>query len=374
MKTKRMSLVTEKTEGQQRSWFTAQAGADAAVAEIAIYDEIGLWGVSASDFNTALRALGAVSQINLRINSPGGSVFDGLAIYNMLRRHRARVVVTIDGVAASMASVVAMAGDTVAMPSNAMMMIHDPAGVAVGTSKEMRELAAVLDKVKAGLISAYVAKSGADEKAIAKLMTAETWLSAEEALELGFVDQIEDAVQLAASFNLSRRFRRAPEGLSARNEETSMSNTPNPAPAAAPAAPVAPAPAAPEALAPAAPVAPAAPAAPVEPVAPVAPVAAAPAGDDPVAAERQRAADVVSACALANRAADAPGFIAEGKTLSEVLTALAASRRPGGMRGGADGASPSGEISARHGGSSQDGAPLRVDLAADMRRRVGVTG
>lgn len=183
-----------------RSWFTALAGSEEGVAEVLIYDEIGLWGITAADFDHDLKALGEVTQINLRINSPGGDVFDGIAIYNMLQQHRARVSVTIDGIAASMASVIAMAGDEIAMPENAMMLIHDPSGAVVGTSGDMRELADALDKVKGSLVSAYAGKTGLSRDRVAEIMAAETWLTADEALELGFADRIESPVRMAANF------------------------------------------------------------------------------------------------------------------------------------------------------------------------------
>jgi ATP-dependent Clp protease protease subunit len=190
-----------------RTWFTARA--EGRTAEIHIYDEIGLWGINAADFIRDLKGLGALDTINLRINSPGGSVFDGLAIHNSLKRHKARVVVTVDGIAASIASVVAMAGDEVVMPANALMMIHNPSGGVLGTSKDMRELANVLDKIKEGLISAYAERTGIDRDAIAELMDDETWLDPSEAVRMGFADRVEEPARIAAHFDLSK-FRNAP--------------------------------------------------------------------------------------------------------------------------------------------------------------------
>ena len=102
-------------------------------AEIVIYDEIGAFGMPAKAFLDELRALGPVGELTVRINSPGGSVFDGVAIYNALKRHEARLTVWIDGIAASIASMIAMAGDEVVMPENAMLMLHDPSGLVMGT-------------------------------------------------------------------------------------------------------------------------------------------------------------------------------------------------------------------------------------------------
>lgn len=192
----------------KRSWFVAKATKDGG-AEIAIYDEIGMWGITAKDFFDDLKALGDVSHIALHINSPGGEVFAGISIYNMLARHKAEITVTIDGIAASIASLVAMAGDTIIMPENAMMMIHDPSGVVIGTSKDMREIAAALDKMKQAMIAAYAAKSGKDRGEIADIMSDETWFSAQEAVDAGFADEIEQPVKIAANFDLTK-FRNAP--------------------------------------------------------------------------------------------------------------------------------------------------------------------
>ncbi|EMW05741.1 clp protease family protein [Escherichia coli 2850750] len=117
-------------------WYTIKAADVRGAADISIYEEIGGFGVTAKQFAEDLKALGDVSHINLRIHSPGGDVFEGIAIYNLLRNHPADITVYIDGVAASMASGVAMAGDRVVMPENAMMMIHYPSHYLMGTHEE----------------------------------------------------------------------------------------------------------------------------------------------------------------------------------------------------------------------------------------------
>ena len=127
----------------------------------------------------------------MRINSPGGSVFDGVAIYNALKRHDAAITVWIDGIAASIASMIAMAGDEVVMPENAMLMLHDPSGLVVGTAADMRGMAEALDRMKAGMVAAYRDKSGRDDAEIEALMRDETWLSAQEAVALGLADRVE---------------------------------------------------------------------------------------------------------------------------------------------------------------------------------------
>ncbi|WP_237220754.1 head maturation protease, ClpP-related, partial [Salmonella enterica] len=142
-----------------KSWYTINARAGG-VATVTLYDEIGAFGITARDFAEELSTLGRVSQIDLHIHSPGGDVFEGLAIYNLLKNHQARIVVTVDGVAASMASVIAMAGDRVRMPENAMMMIHRPRGIAGGESSDIRRYADLMDKLEETLIPAYTAKNG----------------------------------------------------------------------------------------------------------------------------------------------------------------------------------------------------------------------
>ncbi len=207
-------------------WYHITNRADS-VPEIAIYDEIGAHGIQAKAFLEDLMALESAEALNLRINSPGGSVFDGIAIHNALKRHSGKVTVHIDGIAASIASVIAMAGDEIVMPENAMMMIHDPSGLVWGTAADMRAMAEALDKMRDGLVSAYRDKSGQSAEEIQDLMAKETWLTAEEAVEFGFADRMEKPVQMAAAFDLSK-FRNTPECFG-----PACRNTPDSAPKAA---------------------------------------------------------------------------------------------------------------------------------------------
>ena len=170
------------------------------VGEIWIYDVIGdSWdGTTAKGFAADLKALGDVSTLRVYVNSPGGSVFDGVAIYNTLRRHRARKEVTIDGLAASIASVVALAGDEIAIAENGMFMIHDPWTIAAGSAMELRKTADTLEAIRETLIGTYAARSGGDAEEIGNMMAEETWFTAAEALEAGFVDQVIESVEMAA--------------------------------------------------------------------------------------------------------------------------------------------------------------------------------
>lgn len=162
-------------------------------AEIMIYDPIGgdWWGngVTAQQFVYDLEELGDVKNIKVRINSPGGEVFDGFAIYNALKNHDARVEVQIDGLAASIASVIAMAGDEVTMGVGALIMIHDPWSIALGNADDMRDQADMLDQVKVGIIDAYAARTAIDRETLNQMCTNETWLTVDEAIEQGFADK-----------------------------------------------------------------------------------------------------------------------------------------------------------------------------------------
>lgn len=194
-----------------KSWFSIKASANN-TAEILIYDEIGYWGVRAKDFASALKELNGIQQITLRINSPGGSVFDGAAIYNLLKSHSATIRVKIDGLAASMASVIAMAGDIIEMPENALMMIHNPWTYASGDADELRKSADVLDKIKKSILAAYAKKTGLSDDEISAMMDAETWLTGAEAAALGFVDDLTAAVEVENSFDLSQ-FNNVPQAI-----------------------------------------------------------------------------------------------------------------------------------------------------------------
>ena len=199
------SMMMPKMSGpvNQKSWFRMQAKEDQ-TADIYIYDEIGGWGISARRFMEDLISLGNLSHINLHIHSPGGEVFDGIAIYNQLKNHSATITVYIDGLAASMASVIAMVGDTVIMPKNAMMMIHKPWGVSWGDANDMREYADLLDKLENVLIPAYVAKTGKTTEEITAMLEQETWLDGDECVEHGFADKVIEPVKAMASLTSKR--------------------------------------------------------------------------------------------------------------------------------------------------------------------------
>lgn len=189
---------------KNKKFWQFKAAAEDKPAELLLYGHISSvswWDdeVTPKQFKKDLDDLGDVEEISVFVNSGGGDVFAGQAIYSMLKRHKATINVYIDGLAASIASVVAMAGDTIYMPKNAMMMIHNPYTFAFGDSSEFRKMADTLDQVREGIITTYLDKTGMDKQEIIDLMDAETWMTAEEAVEYGFADELEAAKQVAAS-------------------------------------------------------------------------------------------------------------------------------------------------------------------------------
>lgn len=166
--------------------------ADGDVATLDIYDEIGFWGVTAADFSRQLKAISAPT-LTVHINSPGGDVFDGVAILNMLRSHPASKHVIVDGLAASAASFIAMAGSTVTMMPNSMLMIHDASGGCMGNAAEMKQMADLLDKVSDNIASIYAAKTKTGTVADWRgVMQDEQWYTADEAVEAGLADRVGD--------------------------------------------------------------------------------------------------------------------------------------------------------------------------------------
>ena len=188
--------------------------------EIWLYDTVGegfFGGMSAKQFADELKGLGAVDTINLRINSPGGNVFDGVAIYNQLQRHPAQIVVDVDGLAASIASVIAMAGDEIRIAENAMMMIHNPEGFSMGDAGEMRKTADLLDHIKGTIVDTYGRRTKADVGDISKWMADETWFSAGDAVANGFADSTTAEQPIAACYGFDlTQFRNAPPTMLAR--------------------------------------------------------------------------------------------------------------------------------------------------------------
>lgn len=212
--------VVQLLEGS-RKWFSISAKAEAKEsAEVFIYDYIGWGGVTAQSFIEELKAIEA-SKITVAINTPGGDVFDGLAIYNALRSHPAEIITKVEGLAASIGSIIALGGDQVIMADASFMMIHNPWAVAMGSAKELRDMAETLEKVGGTLAGVYAGKSGMSLKEAHRLMDDETWYTAQEAVDAKLADSIavnekdgDGAAKAAARFDLSC-YRHAPDALKA---------------------------------------------------------------------------------------------------------------------------------------------------------------
>lgn len=174
-------------------------------ADLYLYEEIGesWWGdtKSAKQFKKDLDALGDVKTLNIYINSPGGAVFDGMAIYNILKRHKAYKTTYVDGLAASIASVIALASDKVIIPSNAYFMIHRAWAITWGNTNDMKKMAEDLERIDEGIINVYMAKTELTRSEVIKLMDDETWMTGDEAKEYGFADEVEKEKKVAASIN-----------------------------------------------------------------------------------------------------------------------------------------------------------------------------
>ena len=242
--------------------YSPRAAANEA-ATIHIFDQIGEdWfsnsGITAKSFADTLQAVGP-GPLNVEINSPGGNVWDGLAIYNMLRGRQSAVTTKVVGVAASIASIIALAGDTVEIADAALMMIHDPSGLTAGTSEDMRKMADALDQHAAILSGVYEKKTGKTASAIRAAMKAETWFTSAEAISFGLADKLSEE-KPAMEANAARAWFRASLPKLSTGSISAVADGANTAPTSqtphnmtesnpvVPAAPVAPAPAAPSAV------------------------------------------------------------------------------------------------------------------------------
>lgn len=201
---------------QASGYRTVRNAADA--GEIYLYGDIGGggWfssGISADQFRRDLKALGDVKTIDLRINSDGGDVFDGQAMYSLLVAHPAQITVHVDGLAASAASFVAMAGNNIRIAEGAFMMIHDAWGLGVGNAADLRKTADLLDAVTGVIADVYAARTGRDVAGIRELMAAETWMNGAEAVKAGFADVVVENLKVAAAVRDPGRFKNLPAAL-----------------------------------------------------------------------------------------------------------------------------------------------------------------
>lgn len=206
-------------------WEVKAAAAAPKVGDVYIYGAVTSYkwddsDVTAKSFKDDLEALGDINMLNVYINSPGGSVFQGQAIYTILRRYAQKgvaVSVHVDGLAASIASVIAMAGGTVTMPRNAMMMVHNPWTYAYGNAGELRKAANDLDKIRLSMIEAYLDKAAAklSRDKLTELMDAESWLTAQECCDYGLCDVLEAENSVAACVDpeVMAKYRNTPAPL-----------------------------------------------------------------------------------------------------------------------------------------------------------------
>lgn len=215
-------------KNEKKPYWSFKAAAREGEGELYIYGDITSWewdesDTSANSFKRDLDAQGDIHTLQLYINSPGGSVFEGVTIHNILKRHKARVVVHVDGLAASIASVIAMAGDEIHMPRNAMMMIHNPWTFTWGNAAELRKAADDLDRIGLSMKQTYLDRGGDKlvEDKLTELLDAETWLSAQECFDYGLCDVVGEASQAAACISpeLFAKYRNVPEGLAAKTAQ-----------------------------------------------------------------------------------------------------------------------------------------------------------
>ncbi len=184
-------------------WYNIQGKATDAVAEVYIFNEIGAYGITAQDFISEMKEY-KDTPVNLRINCIGGDVFDGMAMYNIIKKREAKTTAYIEGIAASMGSVIALAADEVVMAENSLFMIHNAWGGAMGEAEDMRKTASVLEKISGEIASIYKRKTRLSLDRITDMMDEETWLNAQEAYELGFIDSISDSIKVAAKYDVSK--------------------------------------------------------------------------------------------------------------------------------------------------------------------------
>jgi len=216
----------------ERKKFWAFKALDEKSGELTLYGEISNYSwfgdeVTPRQFREDLDALGDIEHLNIYINSGGGDVFAGQAIHSMLKRHKARKTVHIDGYAASIASVVAMAGDEIVMPKNAMMMIHNAWTWASGKAGDFLKMAETLGKIDGVLADVYSEKTGLPTDRVLEMMGAETWMTADEAVASRFATRVTEPKQLAASDLNLGRYRNAPPAPEAQTTEPETSEPPN---------------------------------------------------------------------------------------------------------------------------------------------------
>ena len=186
-----------------KKWYNISGKASTGIVDVYIFDEIGAYGLNAKDFISEIKNY-KKRPMNLHINCVGGDVFEGMAIYNVLKKREYKTTVYIEGIAASMGSVIALAADEIIMAENSLFMIHNAWGGAMGESKELKKTASLLEKISNEIANIYIKKTKLPYDKVKEMMDEETWLNADEALELGFIDSISDAIKVAAKYDVSK--------------------------------------------------------------------------------------------------------------------------------------------------------------------------
>lgn len=186
----------------RKEWYKIKNNASE-VSDVYLFNDIGTFGITAQSFIDEIKEYDN-QELNIHINSLGGQVFEGMAIYSIIQRRKAKTTVYIEGIAASIASVIALAADEVIMSENSLLMIHNAWGGTQGDAKDMRKQADVLDKITNEIAEVYVKKTKMPYNEIIEMMNEETWLTAEEAVALGFVDSISEPIKVAAKYDVSR--------------------------------------------------------------------------------------------------------------------------------------------------------------------------
>lgn len=208
------NLIQLLASNRQKGSFRVEASEGADEATVYVYDAIGAYyGINAQDFVREVQAITA-STIHLRINSPGGDVFEARAMKTALEAHAAKVIAHVDGISASAASFLMLAADEIAMAEGAFVMIHEPWTIALGAADELRASAVLLDKIGDAIANDYVARTEVDKDEVLAWMKAETWFTADEAIEHGFADRKAEKPSAQNVFNLSA-YRNAPRALQA---------------------------------------------------------------------------------------------------------------------------------------------------------------
>ena len=198
-------------------WYQIKNKTETERAEVFIFDEIGLFGITAQDFVKDLKAIKA-NEITLRLNTPGGNVFAGIAISNSIKNHPAKFIAEIDGIAASIGSIIALAADEVNIAETGFMMIHKASGISIGNSEDMLKMSETLDKIDGTLAKVYADRTKLTVKESMALMADETWFSGQEAVDIGLADSVRPGGGEEALFDFSK-FNNTPDGLAGKTEK-----------------------------------------------------------------------------------------------------------------------------------------------------------